>query len=123
MFKRLIGSALTILVSAALLPAHGGATHIMGTVTAVNGNHITVKTQDGKSEMVTLEKTTKYMNGSKPAAAADLKVGTRVVIDAKMDEKLKMYAAEEVKIGAATPAKTDSKAKAPAPADTHAGHK
>jgi len=40
-----------------------------------------------------------------------LKVGTRVVIDAKMDEKMKMYTAEEVRIGVA-----DSAAKAAAPA-------
>src|SRR5439155_15460852 len=121
MFKRLIGSALTVLVSAALLLPHGDATHIMGTVSAVDGVHVTVKTQEGKSEMVMLQRTTKYMTGSKAATAADLKVGTRVVIDAKMDEKMKMYMAEEVKIGVATPAKAGAKAKA-APADTHAGH-
>ena len=121
MFKRLIGSALTVLVSAALLFAHGDATHIMGTVSAVDRVHVTVKTQEGKSEMVMLQRTTKYMTGSKAATAADLKVGTRVVIDAKMDEKMKMYMAEEVKIGVASPAKAGAKAKA-APADTHAGH-
>ena len=120
MFKRLIISALTIVVFAALSFAHGNATHIMGTITAVDGSHVTVKTQDGKTEMVMLQKTTKFMNGSKAATAADLKVGTRVVIDAKMDEKMKMYTAEEVKIGAATAAKADAKA---APAAKHDDHK
>ena len=123
MFKRLIACSLLMLVSAALLLAHGTATHIMGTITAVDGTHVTVKTQDGKSEMVMLQKATKYMNGSKAAMATDLKVGTRVVIDAKMDEKMKMYMAEEVKLGVATPAKTDAKAKTPAKADPRKDHK
>src|SRR5437867_1560023 len=125
MFKRLIGSALTVLVSAALLFAHGDATHIMGRVSAVDGVHVIVKTQEGKSEMVMLQRTTKYMTGSKAATAADLKVGTRVVIDAKMDEKMKMYKAEEVTIGVATAPAANTKAKAgtakagAAKSDTH----
>ena len=123
MRKCLILSTVSIFVAATLLLAHGDATHIMGTVTAVNGNHVTVKTQEGKSEIVMLEKTTKYIAGSKAATAADLKVGTRVVIDAKMDEKMKMFTAEEIKIGAAPPAKTDAKGKPPAHSETHADHK
>jgi hypothetical protein len=119
--KRITISMFAILITTALLFAHGDATHIIGTVTAIQGNHVTVKTQDGKSEMVMLEKTTKYLNGSKPAALDDVKVGTRVVIDAKMDAKTKMYSAEEVRIGLATPAKAETKGKA-AP-DAHATHK
>jgi hypothetical protein len=111
MRKTLIASALMIAASAALLLAHGNATHIMGTVTAVDDNHLTVKTQEGKSETIMLEKTTKYLTGSKAAALGDLKVGARVVVDAKMDAKMKMYKAEEIKIGAAPAAKTEGKAK------------
>ena len=117
MFKRGIIFALALVFSTALLFAHGNATHIIGTVTAVDANHVTVKTQDGKSETVTLEKATKYQSGSNAGTVADLKVGVRVVIDAKMDEKKKAYMAEEVRIGTATPAKSDAKA------DTHTGHK
>ena len=123
MFKSVVACSLTILVSAGLLLAHGDATHIMGTVTSVQGNHVMVKTQDGKTEMVMMEKTTKYMIGTKAAKAADMTVGKRVVIDAKMDEKMKMYTAMEVKIGVSTPAAPDSKAKAAVPANTHADHK
>jgi hypothetical protein len=71
----------------------------MGTVKAIEGNHVTVQLQNGKTEMVMLQKTTKYLTGSKAAKAEDMRVGTRVVIDAKMDQKMKMYAAEEVRIG------------------------
>jgi len=111
MFKRWIASTFAVLVFAASAFSHGNATHIMGTVTAMDGSHVTVKTQEGKSERVMLQKTTKYFNGKKAAAAADVKVGLRVVIDARMDEKMKMYAAEEVRIGVADPVKPDAKAK------------
>ena len=116
-------SLLALVISSTLMFAHGNATHIIGTVSAIDGNHVTVKTQEGKSEMVMLEKTTKYLNGSKSAALDALKVGTRVVIDAKMDAKTKMYSAEEVRIGVATPAKVESKAAPKGASDPHAAHK
>jgi hypothetical protein len=104
MLKYLAAGSLTILMSTALLLAHGDATHIMGTVTGIQGDHATIKLQDGKSEMVMFTKTTKYLLGEKATTKAELKVGRRVVIDAKMDEKMKMYMAEEVRIGVADPA-------------------
>src|SRR5688572_26130825 len=122
MVSRLIACSLVIVATAALVSAHGDATHIMGTITAVQGNHLTIKTQDGKSEMVMIGKATKYMIGTKAATPADLTVGRRVVIDAKIDPKMKMYSAEEVRIGVATPA-TNSSGKVTASPDTHAGHK
>jgi hypothetical protein len=81
----------------------------MGTVTAVQGDHVTVKLQDGKTQMVMFDKATKYLTAAeKPAKRADVKVGTRVVIDAKMDEKMKMFLASEVRIGVT---EADSKSK------------
>ena len=105
MLKRFAGCLLAVVISAGLLWAHGDATHIMGTVAAVEGDHLTVKTQAGKSEMIMLGKTTKYLIGTKPATVSDLKVGTRVVVDAKADAKTKMYSALEIKIGTAAAAK------------------
>ena len=99
MFKKLLASSLTILMSAVILLAHGDATHIMGTVSAIQGDHVTVKLQDGKTQMVMFDKATKYLNGEKAAKKGDVRVGTRVVIDAKMDEKMKMFLASEVRIG------------------------
>jgi hypothetical protein len=122
MLKSFLACSVPVLLSVSLLLAHGDATHIMGTVTALEGNHVTVKTQEGKSETVMLEKTTKYLIGTKTAKLTDLKVGSRVVIDAKMDPKMKMYSAMEVRIGVATPVKADSKTKTAAPANPHAGH-
>ena len=123
MLRSFLICSVTVLFSVGLLWAHGNATHIMGTVTALEGNHVTVKTQDGKSESVMLEKTTKYLIGTKAAKLTDLKVGSRVVIDAKMDPKMKMYSALEVKIGVVTPPAADSKAKGAAPAQKHPDHK
>jgi DNA/RNA endonuclease YhcR with UshA esterase domain len=109
MFRKLLAGSLSILISTAVLFAHGDATHIMGTVTAVQGDHVTVKLQDGKTQMVMFDKATKYLTAAeKPAKRADVKVGTRVVIDAKMDEKMKMFLASEVRIGVT---EADSKSK------------
>ena len=98
MFK-LLSALATLVVSVTLVYAHGDATHLAGTITAIEGDHIQIKDTGGKTVLVMLQKTTKFMKSDKPSAKSELKVGTRVVIDAKMDEKMKMYAAEEVAIG------------------------
>jgi hypothetical protein len=105
MYKRFIVLLSAFVLSAALLSAHGTGTHLTGTITAIEGDHIQIKDQAGKTVMVMLGKTTKYLKSEKASTKAELKVGTRVLIDAKMDEKMKMYAAEEIQIGVAAPAK------------------
>jgi hypothetical protein len=91
-----------ILLFVALLAAHGEP--ILGTVTAVGKDTVTLKDKNGKPVVVMLEKNTKYLLNKKAATIADLKVGSRVSIDAHMDEKMKMLSAEEVEIGAPAPA-------------------
>ncbi len=76
-----------VLVPGALL-AHEGQNHVMGTVTVVDATHVEIKTKDGKSSSVPLSAATKYYKGSKgkiAAAATDLKVGARVMIDLAKD--------------------------------------
>ena len=108
MFKRLMAFLTALLVSGGFILAQTGTTHLMGTVTAVKPDAVTIKMQDGKSEMVMLEKTTKYMKDEKPAKSTDLKVGESVMINAKMDTKMKMYTAAEVMLDAKeTKAKTE----------------
>jgi hypothetical protein len=97
MTKSLIVSLAAVLLLTTLLLAHGAP--LMGTVTAVGKDSITISDKDGKSIVVGLESATKYLKDKKPAAMADIKVGTRVVIDAHMDEKTKSYKAESVQIG------------------------
>ena len=101
MNKRLLVLLAAFVLSASLVYAHGGADHLQGTITAIEGDHIQIKDQAGKPVMVMLGKTTKYLKDDKSSTKAELKVGIRVLIDAKMDEKMKMYSAEEIRIGVA----------------------
>src|SRR5436853_6577376 len=100
MFKGFMAFLLSVSLSAGFALAQGGASHLMGTVTAVKPDTVTIKMQDGKSETVMLEKSTKFTRNDKPAKAADLKVGDSVMINASMDTKMKMYKAQEVMLGA-----------------------
>src|SRR5438067_13041843 len=100
MFRRSVACLAAVLMFAGLILAQAGTTHLMGTVTAVKPDTVTIKMQDGKSEMVMLEKTTKFTKDDKPAKSTDLKVGDSVMISAKLDTKMKMYTANEVMLGA-----------------------
>lgn len=99
MLNRFVFSLVTIVLFVGLLHAHGDP--IMGTVTAVTNDTFTIKDKDNKPVVIMLEKSTKFLVNDKPAKKADLKTGVRVVIDAHMDTKMKMYTAEEVNIGTA----------------------
>ena len=99
MLKKAITFLLTSLFLAGVLLAHGNATHLMGTVTALGKDTVTIQDKDGKTVVVMLEKTTKYLKTKKPVTLDELKIGSRVVIDAQMNEKMKMYSAEEIQIG------------------------
>jgi sRNA-binding carbon storage regulator CsrA len=112
MYKRFMLLLAAFVLSAGLSHAHGTADHLTGTITRIDGDHIQIKDQAGKTVTVMLGKTTKYLKSEKPSTKAELKVGTRVVIDAKMDTKMKMYAAEEVRIGVVAPAKPAATTKA-----------
>jgi biopolymer transport protein ExbD len=102
MLNRFVLSLIAIVLVAGLLHAHGDP--ILGTVTAVTNDTFTITDKDNKTVVIMLEKNTKFLMNDKPAKKTDLKTGVRVVIDAHMDTKMKMYAAEEVNIGTA-PAK------------------
>ena len=95
---------LTLVAAVALAGAafaHGGHDHVRGTVTAVDGSHVEVKNGYGKTVSVALNGDTKYLKGTAAAAAGDLKVGVRVVIDA--DKAGEALTAKEVRIGVAAP--------------------
>jgi hypothetical protein len=99
-------------LSAVTIYAQAGTKAITGTITAIEGDHIQIKDETGKAVLVMLQKNTKYLKADKkPATKAELKVGTRVTISAKMDEKMKMYAAEEVTIRVADTAPPSKGAK------------
>jgi YHS domain-containing protein len=66
-------------LAASLAFAHGHG-HVMGTIKAVNADHIEVTTKDGKTVSVPLTATTKYFKGDQKATWTDVKVGGRVVV-------------------------------------------
>jgi hypothetical protein len=94
-----LSTAVLVLLLPATLLAHGGKTHVLGTVTAIDANQVEVKTQDGKTTSILLTKATKYSKGKSAAKAADLKVGDRVVVDVT-GEGIKLTATD-IRIGAA----------------------
>ena len=84
MLKRNVALALALgLALAAPLLAHGGFTHVVGTVAAMDAAKVEVKTRAGKVVSVKLTDATKYTKGGKAAAASDMQVGLRVSVEAK----------------------------------------
>src|SRR5437868_15494237 len=78
------------------LMAHGGFEHVVGTVVKVENNVLTVKTAKGNVDVRLTGKTEITRNDQK-AEAADLKPGTRVVVD--VPEGSKDKTAHSGKIG------------------------
>lgn len=90
----------------ALLPtiaaAHGGAEHVIGTVTKVSDTSVTVKTTARKAVEVVFDAKTSFTRAKQPIQKADIKVGDRMVIHAlEVNEKL---IAHTVEIGTGTAA-------------------
>ena len=88
--------AMVVLVAGAAF-AHGKEQHVMGTVTAMTDNSITVQTMAKGLVTVYTMAETKYEKSGAASSMKNLKVGDRVVIHAaKMGEKLM---AKEVHFG------------------------
>jgi len=94
-----------LLASSALLFAHGGFDHVTGTVVKLENSVLTVKTAKGDVP-VTLDAKTEITQNDKPAQAADLKAGVRVVVDIPEGSKTKL--AHSVKIGTAAKAEIEA---------------
>jgi hypothetical protein len=80
-----------VLAATLVLPvvarAHEGHTHkALGTVSSIDGQHVVVKTTDGKTVTVMLDKETTITRGKEKLDSAALKVGERVSVD-YMEEK------------------------------------
>ena len=88
--------SLTPLAFAAQLVAHSGLDHVIGTVVKVENNVLTLKTAKGNVDVRLNEKTAITKNNQK-AQTADLKPGTRVVVD--VPEGSKDMLAHSVKVG------------------------
>ena len=99
---RIINRSLAALILAASVTAalaHGGFEHVMGTVSKVSAQSVTVTTAAKKNVEVGINAKTTYTRGDKSVTSTDMKVGDRVVIDAT--EVNEVLAAASVKLGAA----------------------
>ena len=95
-------AAAALLVPAAAR-AHEGHMHkVMGTVTSVTSPHVDIKTTDGKTVTVMLDKDTTVTRGKDKLDASAIAVGERISVDYM--EQNKMLMAHAVKLGPA-PAK------------------
>jgi hypothetical protein len=101
---KLLGIAFLIASGTAAF-AHGGFDHVIGTVAAVSGNVLTVKTTKGNVD-VKLDDKTEISKGDVKVQASDLKAGLRVVVDIPEGSKDKI--AHSVKVGAAGAAAHDA---------------
>ena len=103
----MVGAALAAVLAFAgpgTVAAHEGHTHkVLGTVASVQGNHVEVKTTDGKSVTVMLDAKTKITRGKEKLDASAIKVGGRVSIDAMQEKDMMM--AQAVKLATTTVAK------------------
>ena len=98
--------ALVAVLALALLPAivsaHGGEEHVVGTVTKISETSVTVKTAAGKIVEVGFDAKTTYARAKTSIQKTDVKVGDRIVIHAvEVNEKL---VAHTVELGGATTA-------------------
>lgn len=83
--------------------AHGGEEHVIGTVTKVAPDSISVKTTASILVTVAVAPETKFIRGKAAAKITDLSVGDRVVIHAKEITEGNLVA-DSVEFAAATPA-------------------
>ena len=102
---RILHSGARLCLVVALLPfavqvfAHGGMEHVIGTVVKVESNNLTVKTAKGNVDVKLNEKTT-ITRSDHPAQVADLKPGTRVVVEVMKDGNDRL--AHSVQLGASS---------------------
>ena len=81
--------------------AHEGHVHkALGTVASINGEHVEIKTTDGKNLTVMLDKKTTVTRGKEKLDATALKVGERISVDYM--EQNKMMMAQAIKLSTTT---------------------
>ena len=99
--KRAIAFLSLFLAFTTLVFAHGNEKHIMGKVTSVEANSVTVETTEKKSVTVNITANTKFEKSGASASLKDLKVGDKVVIHA--DQSGGKLNATHVRSGATKP--------------------
>jgi len=84
MIRRILATAMLVTMIAVTAFAHGGHAHkVMGTISKITNNQVEIQGTDGKKTIVVLNDKTQILKGKVKGAAADLKEGVRVVIEAE----------------------------------------
>ena len=115
MTRRLVVSMMAAVLMAwsPALSAHPGHSQKkMGTVTAINGNHVEMKDPDGKTTMHMLDAKSKVRRGKTVLKASDIKVGDRVVLSVSEEKDTAgkpMTIVTEVQLAAAPAVKSGAK--------------
>lgn len=65
--------------------AHGNETHVMGKVTGITADSITIQTVTNTAVTVVIDSSTKFIKSGRVATMKDLKTGDRVVVGAEKD--------------------------------------
>lgn len=90
------------LLAPGLVAAHEGHAHkVLGTITAIAGDRVEMKTPEGKMVTVTVNAKTTYARGKQKVDATALKVGERIVAEVASE---KAMIATSVTMAAAVPA-------------------
>ena len=98
MWLRFILTLTCLFISTASF-AHGTGQHVLGTVTAIDATHVEVKTSNGKTVDVQVNKQTRFKEKGNPKGANLPSVGDRVVIEATKNDKVLL--ATEINFSAA----------------------
>jgi hypothetical protein len=104
--KWIVGmSLIAVLAVQSAAWAHGGHTHkVLGAIASIQGNHVEIKTTDGKIAIVMLDHKTSVTRGKAKLDATALKTGDRVSIDYLQDKNVNL--AKAVKLGTSPAAAT-----------------
>jgi hypothetical protein len=95
---------IAVMTGPVAIGAHTGHVHkALGTIASVQGAHVEIKTTDGKTVTVMLDKKTTVTRGTEKLDATALKVGERISVDYM--EMNKMMMAQAIKLAVATAAR------------------
>jgi hypothetical protein len=99
-------AAVVLLLGSAVASAHNGIEHVMGTISAISDTSIQVKTVKNANVTVLIDPSTTFSNNDTKTSLKALKVGERVVVNAKDNAQDKLVAVS-VRWGANSTAKSD----------------
>lgn len=90
--KRVLAMTTAVLLFPLIMFSHGNEQHVIGTVTSISSNSITIQTTANASVTVAITSDTQFFKGNSASSAQELKVGDRVVIHAKKNgDKLEAH--------------------------------